>query len=170
MSTVKQLSQITKSYVMNVLALHGGHLTGLLVQSHVVLGRNAGNSVNMKLCTNLLTQNVFRNVDCSLKKTVVDNNECSLPKPQTVSTCNTNQCPVWKTSDWSECSAICGEGVKTRQAFLIIFRHLHMYLRVFLQENRLLSQWRNCERRSMQFTETSLPGQVQYEPVPYMVD
>ncbi|XP_025894361.1 papilin [Nothoprocta perdicaria] len=46
----------------------------------------------------------------------VDAAECMAfaPQPPSSQPCNTRQCTSWSTGPWSECSASCGEGVRTR--------------------------------------------------------
>ncbi|NXA44389.1 PPN protein, partial [Nothocercus julius] len=47
---------------------------------------------------------------------VVDTAECMAfaQQPRSSQPCNTRQCASWSTGPWSECSASCGEGVRTR--------------------------------------------------------
>ncbi|NXP20107.1 PPN protein, partial [Scytalopus superciliaris] len=47
---------------------------------------------------------------------VVDNAECMAfsQQPHSSQPCNVRQCATWSTGPWSECSASCGEGVRTR--------------------------------------------------------
>ncbi|NXJ79879.1 PPN protein, partial [Trogon melanurus] len=47
---------------------------------------------------------------------VVDNSECMTfaQQPRSSQPCNMRQCATWSTGPWSECSASCGEGVRTR--------------------------------------------------------
>ncbi|NXA36421.1 PPN protein, partial [Eudromia elegans] len=47
---------------------------------------------------------------------VVDSTECMAfaQQPSSSQPCNTRQCASWNTGPWSECSASCGEGVRTR--------------------------------------------------------
>ncbi|XP_009873363.1 PREDICTED: papilin [Apaloderma vittatum] len=47
---------------------------------------------------------------------VVDNAECMAfaQQPRSSQPCNLRQCATWSTGPWSECSASCGEGVRTR--------------------------------------------------------
>ena len=41
--------------------------------------------------------------------------ECnSTTKPDTMTSCEGNECPQWQTSPWGSCSASCGDGIRNR--------------------------------------------------------
>ena len=63
-----------------------------------------------------------RLVYCMNMSSHVESNQCrQTPKPSDIETCVNNQeCPVWTSNEWSNCSASCGKGVQTREVRCVI--------------------------------------------------
>ncbi|XP_072425573.1 papilin isoform X2 [Chiloscyllium punctatum] len=68
-----------------------------------------------------------RSVYCTLSEpgqveVVRDDSECAAVtvKPLTHQACNQLQCASWRTTDWTECSVSCGEGVQTRSVSCVL--------------------------------------------------
>lgn len=53
----------------------------------------------------------------------------SLLKPNVSEQCIKNDCPVWKYGNWSNCSALCGPGFKTREVYCAIESKLFYFFK-----------------------------------------
>ncbi|XP_011333048.1 protein madd-4 isoform X2 [Ooceraea biroi] len=61
------------------------------------------------------TRSVFCIEENGNETTKLPDHKCGgTHKPRTQETCNTVSCPMWETDKWSECSASCGTGIRTR--------------------------------------------------------
>eukprot|EP01029_Cantina_marsupialis_P020851 TRINITY_DN492_c0_g1_i3.p1 TRINITY_DN492_c0_g1~~TRINITY_DN492_c0_g1_i3.p1 ORF type:complete len:2620 (+),score=438.40 TRINITY_DN492_c0_g1_i3:642-7862(+) len=65
-----------------------------------------------------------RLIECQdADRNVLDDNECGGPenRPDASAACNEMDCYKYTTSNWSECSQICGEGIETRDVLCLSF-------------------------------------------------
>ncbi|XP_032685179.1 protein madd-4 isoform X3 [Odontomachus brunneus] len=61
------------------------------------------------------TRSVFCAEENANETTRLPDHKCSgTHRPRAQESCNTVSCPMWETDKWSECSATCGTGVRTR--------------------------------------------------------
>ncbi|XP_063995693.1 protein madd-4 isoform X3 [Diachasmimorpha longicaudata] len=62
------------------------------------------------------TRAVFCTEENGNETTKLPDHRCNAShKPRNQEMCNTISCPMWETNQWSECSATCGSGVRTRR-------------------------------------------------------
>ena len=62
-----------------------------------------------------------RTVNCMYKDNLSKASMCeSINKPIEIESCEQSNCPIWKKAPWSQCSASCGTGFKTRKVHCII--------------------------------------------------
>ncbi len=62
-----------------------------------------------------------RTVQCTLAGVVVADAQCASagPRPKSTQSCNLGACGVWIVGDWSDCSAPCGQSVRTRSVLCV---------------------------------------------------
>lgn len=69
-----------------------------------------------------------RLVVCMYNNSQISNEACSsLLKPKVSEKCIKNDCPVWKYGNWSDCSASCGSGFKTREVYCALESKLFIF-------------------------------------------
>lgn len=117
-----------------------------------------------------------RSVTCIQNGKQVEDSLCPHNlKPAEVESCEPSECPIWKTTPWSACSASCGKGIQTRVVYCEIERSSPNRLKNKFDTNDYYNKYKflyhgfnnervddsKCDLKSkpINYTECSVPRQ-----------